>query len=193
MGNQESKPQSIQGDEYQKQEESQPNSESYSDNKNPSQESHQPNCSSQPGNEPKPIMISQVATGHKNIISTSPTAGSPFGALEASSAFSSSAVASWYVGGGRNRLSYEQNSILGSSPQTRRDYSQPRGEKDFRNSAKIIHGYGPSGLAPLTSMNERDRREKTIPIMIVWPHPGKVVHLTGTFNNWKKKIRLQKR
>ena len=64
------------------------------------------------------------------------------------------------------------------------------GEKDYRNSSKIVHGFGPSGLAPLTPLSNR---EKKIPIIIVWPHPGKVVHLTGTFNNWKKKIRLQKR
>ena len=48
-------------------------------------------------------------------------------------------------------------------------------------------------MAPLTPFNEMNKHEKTIPIMIIWPHPGKVVHLTGTFNKWKKKIRLQKR
>lgn len=131
---------------------------------------------------PKPIKISGSRAA---IITASPVTGSPLGVLEQGSAGSSS----WF---GRNRLSYETNNILGSSPRTRKEYIQPAGEKDFKNTAKIVHGYGPSGLAPLTPLNQ-DKKEKTIPIMIVWPHPGKVVHLTGTFNNWKKKIRLQKR
>jgi hypothetical protein len=74
---------------------------------------------------------------------------------------------------------------------TIQEYTRPHGERDYHNSAKIVHGFGPSGLAPLAPLN--DKKLKTIPIMIVWSHPGKVVHLTGTFNNWQKKIRLQKR
>ncbi|KAI8918883.1 hypothetical protein BC831DRAFT_482021 [Entophlyctis helioformis] len=33
---------------------------------------------------------------------------------------------------------------------------------------------------------------KLIPIMIGWPHGGRTVYLTGTFNNWRQKIRLSK-
>jgi hypothetical protein len=88
-------------------------------------------------------------------------------------------------------ISMYTREILEPSLPTQKDYKQPLGERDYHNSAKIVHGYGPSGLAPLAPLN--DKKQKTIPIMIVWSHPGKVVHLTGTFNNWQKKIRLQKR
>jgi hypothetical protein len=130
--------------------------------------------------DPKPILGGSV---RNPLVSASPVTGSPLGALEQGSIGSSS----WF---GRNRQSYERN-ILGSSPM-RDDFKQPIGERDYRNTAKIIHGFGPSGLAPLAPLKD-SIREKTIPIMVVWSHPGKVVHITGTFNNWKKKIRLQKR
>jgi hypothetical protein len=85
---------------------------------------------------------------------------------------------------------YTRDTFEPSLP-TQKEYTQPQGERDYHNSSKIVHGFGPSGLAPLVPLN--DKKQKTIPIMIVWSHPGKVVHLTGTFNNWQKKIRLQKR
>ncbi|EGF82354.1 hypothetical protein BATDEDRAFT_4916, partial [Batrachochytrium dendrobatidis JAM81] len=31
-----------------------------------------------------------------------------------------------------------------------------------------------------------------IPIMINWPHGGRTVYLTGTFNNWKQKVKLSR-
>jgi 5'-AMP-activated protein kinase regulatory beta subunit len=64
-------------------------------------------------------------------------------------------------------------------------FHQPSGERDYKNTSKIVHGF--HGLVPLNSATE-----PKIPIIIVWSHPGKVVHLTGSFNNWQKKIRLQK-
>lgn len=116
------------------------------------------------------------------IVSGSPVAGSPLALFEQGSIGSTSWI-------GKARLSYERNNVLGSSPGFNLDYIQPVGERNYKNSAKIVHGYSTLGLAPIP---QGDTKEKTIPIMIVWSHPGKVVHLTGTFNNWKKKIRLHK-
>lgn len=111
------------------------------------------------------------------IISASPVTGSPLGQSEQIS------ISACF---NRTRLSYEKNSILGSSPRTRAEYAQPAAEKPFANSARIVHG----ALAPLAPLGPS--AAGVVPVMIVWPHPGKVVHLTGSFNNWKKKIRLQK-
>jgi hypothetical protein len=80
---------------------------------------------------------------------------------------------------------------IGTESRNEVEYIQPPGERDYKNSAKIFHGYGPSGLAPLASLNTK--KHKAIPIMVNWSQAGKVVHITGTFNDWQKKIRLRKR
>ncbi|KAL2915345.1 galactose metabolism-related protein [Polyrhizophydium stewartii] len=73
-------------------------------------------------------------------------------------------------------------------------FVQPEGEQSYKNSARIVHSYGPAGPGPLAPMalSRSDTQKKLIPIMISWTHGGKVVFITGTFNNWKQKIRLAK-
>lgn len=34
---------------------------------------------------------------------------------------------------------------------------QPKGERSYKNNSKIVHAYGPSGLAPLTPLNDLSR------------------------------------
>ncbi|KAI8898185.1 hypothetical protein BC833DRAFT_590836 [Globomyces pollinis-pini] len=82
--------------------------------------------------------------------------------------------------------------LLPNNPKIQKHYIQPTGERSYKNSSKIVHNFGPTGFAGLAPLSSTSNKQKTIPIMIVWAQSGKVVHLTGTFNNWKKKIRLQK-
>ena len=72
------------------------------------------------------------------------------------------------------------------------DFRQPEGEGSYKNSARIQHSFGPTGLAPLAKLDEPKNDVKMIPIMVSWPYEGKTVFVTGTFNNWKRKIRLNK-
>ncbi|KAJ1334353.1 hypothetical protein BSLG_008082 [Batrachochytrium salamandrivorans] len=71
-------------------------------------------------------------------------------------------------------------------------FVQPEGEQSYKNSARIVQSYGPSGITPLAPLARTESQKKLIPIMMSWPHGGKVVYLTGTFNNWKKKVKLTK-
>jgi hypothetical protein len=114
------------------------------------------------------------------IVTDSLVTGSPLGQEEQSSVRQSS----WFMK--RRKDSFDIDSQLSS----KQAYVQPKGEKDYSNSSRIVHAYGPSGLAPLSALN--DKKVQTIPVQIVWSQPGKVVYLTGSFNDWKKKIRLQK-
>ncbi|KAI8915992.1 immunoglobulin E-set [Gorgonomyces haynaldii] len=71
-------------------------------------------------------------------------------------------------------------------------FVQPPGEPSYKNSSKIVHSFGPGGIgfAPLQPLNKQP--SKNTPVIITWAHGGNAVFLTGSFNNWKQKIRLQK-
>ena len=71
------------------------------------------------------------------------------------------------------------------------NFMHPQGEPSYKNNSKIVHSYGPTGFAPFSSLDQK--KENMIPIMITWTQGGKTVYLTGSFNNWKQKIRLHKR
>lgn len=74
-------------------------------------------------------------------------------------------------------------------------YIQPKGEPSYKNTSRISHNYGPSGLAPLAPLRVTGHQQMEapiIPIMINWSGGGKTVYLTGSFNDYKKKIRLLK-
>ncbi|KAJ3199865.1 galactose metabolism- protein [Entophlyctis luteolus] len=65
-------------------------------------------------------------------------------------------------------------------------------EKGYLNSARIVHNYGVGGIAPLAPLSHKKDDKSVIPVMVSWTGGGKTVHITGTFNNWKQKIRLTK-
>jgi hypothetical protein len=130
--------------------------------------------------QPVPIKSLRVP-----IISNSLVTGSPL------AVFDQDSVNSSYFGRSKKKDS------LGRPPKSNLhhvvadyEYIQPPGERDYKNSSRIVHGYGPSGLAPLQSISAK--KESAIPIMVVWTQPGDIVQITGTFNNWQKKIRLRK-
>lgn len=66
-------------------------------------------------------------------------------------------------------------------------------EKSYKNSARVFYSFGTSGIAPLIPLSQKKVEEKSIiPVMLSWTGGGRTVHITGTFNNWKQKIRLTK-
>ncbi|KAI8804194.1 hypothetical protein BJ742DRAFT_682318 [Cladochytrium replicatum] len=74
-------------------------------------------------------------------------------------------------------------------------YTQPPNERSYKNSAKIVHASGISGLAPLAPLSrigDGAEKKRVIPIIVTWNGGGKTVYVTGTFNNWKQKVRLSK-
>jgi hypothetical protein len=86
------------------------------------------------------------------------------------------------------------DSLVTGSPLTTVDtpdtYTQPVGEPSYKNSSRISHHFGPTGPKPLQSQK---KDESLVPIIINWTQGGKTVYMTGSFNQWKQKIRLQKR
>ncbi|TPX71124.1 hypothetical protein SpCBS45565_g01240 [Spizellomyces sp. 'palustris'] len=70
-------------------------------------------------------------------------------------------------------------------PGPSQSYVQPPNERSYRNTSRISHGYG---------MNRREveKGNGVIPIMISWAQGGGAVYVTGTFNNWKQKIRMSR-
>ncbi|KAJ3129222.1 hypothetical protein HK098_002206 [Nowakowskiella sp. JEL0407] len=65
-------------------------------------------------------------------------------------------------------------------------------DASYKNTSKIIHPFGPSGNLALAPIGIREEKKNTIPIILGWNGGGKVVFVTGTFNNWGKRIRLNK-
>ncbi|KAJ3090045.1 Protein kinase, AMP-activated, beta, partial [Phlyctochytrium bullatum] len=71
--------------------------------------------------------------------------------------------------------------------------SSVHGDKGYKNSSKIVHAYGVGGIAPLAPLDKKKEEKKdSIPVMISWNGGGRTVYITGSFNNWKQKIRLTK-
>ncbi|KAH9246018.1 hypothetical protein BASA81_016480 [Batrachochytrium salamandrivorans] len=52
-------------------------------------------------------------------------------------------------------------------------FVQPEGEQSYKNSARIVQSYGPSGITPLAPLARTESQKKLIPIMMSWPHGGK--------------------
>ncbi|KAJ8328355.1 galactose metabolism-related protein [Batrachochytrium dendrobatidis] len=71
-------------------------------------------------------------------------------------------------------------------------FVQPEGEQSYKNSARIMHSFGNSGFSLMAPLTRSDSQKRLIPIMINWPHGGRTVYLTGTFNNWKQKVKLSR-
>ncbi|KAI9203616.1 uncharacterized protein BJ171DRAFT_568742 [Polychytrium aggregatum] len=59
--------------------------------------------------------------------------------------------------------------------------SEPR---SYKNSSRIAL-QGPS-----TDASGQKIDEKTIPVLISWTQSGRTVYVTGTFNNWRQKVKL---
>ncbi|KAJ3310199.1 hypothetical protein HDV04_005216 [Boothiomyces sp. JEL0838] len=127
-----------------------------------------------PPSSTRSIPVPIPSRENKTIISESPVAGSPL-----------------QIAGSIDSYTEKKVDIPPSPPRISRkdNFIQPAGEKPYKNSSKIIHQFGSLGLAPLQPIGTV---KKNIPVMIVWSHAGQVVHLTGSFNNWKRKIRLTK-
>eukprot|EP00842_Homolaphlyctis_polyrhiza_P001984 jgi/Hompol1/2787/HPOL_000379-RA len=49
-----------------------------------------------------------------------------------------------------------------------------------------------SGAAAAAAIDAQHVHTRLIPIIVSWTHGGKSVYITGTFNNWKQKIKLAK-
>ncbi|KXS15024.1 carbohydrate-binding module family 48 protein [Gonapodya prolifera JEL478] len=69
--------------------------------------------------------------------------------------------------------------------------------KPYSNTSKIVHTAGSKGLgiAPLASVGAAaaaKEKKGIIPVIITWTGGGKAVYVTGSFNNWKHKIRMAK-
>ncbi|KAF0492722.1 AMPKBI-domain-containing protein [Gigaspora margarita] len=66
-------------------------------------------------------------------------------------------------------------------------------EPSYKNSNKVIHDFSASGgIAPLTRANVQGTINKGVPTIITWSQGGNNVYVTGTFNEWKRNIRLCK-
>lgn len=90
---------------------------------------------------------------------------------------------SWAAGiASRSIDSNIPKSLAGTSLEAKTDdltesvYIQPPGEPSFKNSAKIVHSYGPNGIAPL-SRTRTPNSQKMIPICIYWTQGGKGLSL----------------
>ncbi|KAL3899267.1 MAG: hypothetical protein SGCHY_002166 [Lobulomycetales sp.] len=70
----------------------------------------------------------------------------------------------------------------------------------YANTSKITHDYGLIGpFARMTSIHDdigssapAAAGATNIPIWLTWTRGGQTVYVTGTFNDWKQKIRLQR-
>ncbi|KAG0228127.1 hypothetical protein BGW41_003538 [Actinomortierella wolfii] len=60
----------------------------------------------------------------------------------------------------------------------------------YRNSARVSRAFG--DLEPLTRSDDPGLRDGMVPTIITWTQGGNNVYVTGTFNNWKQKVRLNK-
>ncbi|KAF9280877.1 hypothetical protein BGZ88_011942 [Linnemannia elongata] len=65
------------------------------------------------------------------------------------------------------------------------------GRPSYRNSARVSRAFE---LEPLKSLDNAhdDSKDGNVPTIITWSQGGTNVYVTGTFNNWKQKVRLNK-
>ncbi|KAG0051143.1 galactose metabolism- protein [Gryganskiella cystojenkinii] len=66
------------------------------------------------------------------------------------------------------------------------------GRSSYRNSARVSRAFG--DVDPLKSMDDagEEMKDGNVPTIITWSQGGQNVYVTGTFNNWKQKVRLNK-
>ncbi|KAF9178199.1 galactose metabolism- protein, partial [Haplosporangium sp. Z 11] len=66
------------------------------------------------------------------------------------------------------------------------------GRASYRNSARVSRAF--EAVDPLKSIDDTgdDRKDGNVPTIITWSQGGTNVYVTGTFNNWKQKVRLNK-
>lgn len=95
--------------------------------------------------------------------------------------------------------SYKSRSAQGNSKQTivqTRLKGEATQNQSYKNNCRIVYS-GAEGLVPLLPLHSSEQQVSTndhiIPVMLSWAHGGKNVFVTGTFNQWKRKIRLNKR
>ncbi|KAI8841497.1 5'-AMP-activated protein kinase beta subunit, interation domain-containing protein [Chytriomyces cf. hyalinus JEL632] len=141
----------------------------------------------------------QALKHHSGAGETSPSRGSSTSPNRRTSASRTGSISSMFarVGVGAEGAAQDQMQIDGQSP-TKSSIAQTEAaqrelvEKSYLNSARIVHNYGVGGIAPLAPLSQRNDGKNIIPVMVSWTGGGRVVHITGTFNNWKQKIRLTK-
>lgn len=83
------------------------------------------------------------------------------------------------------------------SPELQRPRDSGAVTRSYRNSSKIVHGFGNNGcdVCPMKKLPAADSSEeclKLLPTIITWTHGGQNVYVTGSFNGWKNKIRLSR-
>ncbi|KAG0020870.1 galactose metabolism- protein [Entomortierella chlamydospora] len=67
------------------------------------------------------------------------------------------------------------------------------GRASYRNSARVSRAF--DTLDPLKSLDDQNTDladDGHVPTIITWSQGGNNVYVTGTFNNWKQKVRLNK-
>ncbi|KAJ3180100.1 hypothetical protein HDU87_002325 [Geranomyces variabilis] len=82
-----------------------------------------------------------------------------------------------------------------SSPNQRglgQDRLDPPPEKSYKNTARIFHNFGPMAGGVTVRQAGPEGENGVIPIMISWAQGGGAVYVTGTFNNWKQKVRMSR-
>ncbi|CAG8503371.1 7555_t:CDS:2, partial [Cetraspora pellucida] len=89
--------------------------------------------------------------------------------------------------------SYNEGDIFTGGDGSSRAISIRRPEPSYKNSNRVIHDFSSSGgLAPLTRANGQGTKNKGVPTIITWSQGGNNVYVTGTFNEWKRNVRLCK-
>ncbi|KAG0316752.1 hypothetical protein BGZ99_006712 [Dissophora globulifera] len=81
---------------------------------------------------------------------------------------------------------------LHRSQQQQQQQQSMEGRASYRNSARVSRAF--EAVDPLKSLDEphNDPAEGNVPTIITWSQGGANVYVTGTFNNWKQKVRLNK-
>ncbi|KAG9324454.1 hypothetical protein KVV02_006598 [Mortierella alpina] len=66
------------------------------------------------------------------------------------------------------------------------------GRASYRNSGRVSRAF--ETVDPLKSLDDPsdDLKDGNVPTIITWSQGGTNVYVTGTFNNWKQKVRLNK-
>ncbi|KAJ3157744.1 hypothetical protein HDU89_000122 [Geranomyces variabilis] len=72
------------------------------------------------------------------------------------------------------------------------DRLDPPPEKSYKNTARIFHNFGPMAGGVTVRQAGPEGENGVIPIMISWAQGGGAVYVTGTFNNWKQKVRMSR-
>ncbi|KAG0272058.1 hypothetical protein BGZ95_000071 [Linnemannia exigua] len=90
---------------------------------------------------------------------------------------------------------YNEQALLASAAQ--QDKLEQRlhpsdGRPSYRNSARVSRAFDLEPLKSLDAAHDVDSKDGNVPTIITWSQGGTNVYVTGTFNNWKQKVRLNK-